>query len=70
MKKYKTVIAQESHFLIAIAITDHNPLIQIILAKDHQADENYKMIHKLYIADQLIKTTNTEILFSIKLKSE
>ena len=63
MKIYKTVIAQGSHFLIAIVKTDHNPLIQIILAKYHQADENHKIIHKLDIADHLIKTTNTEITF-------
>ena len=63
MKVYKTVVAQGSDFLKAIAITDHSHLIQINLAKDHQVNENHKIIHKLDIADQLIKTSNTEKVF-------
>ena len=43
-------------------MADHNPLIQIILAEDHQTDEIHKIIHKIDIADQLVKTTNSKII--------
>ena len=50
-------------FQVAISKTDHNPVIQIILAEDHQIDEIHKSNQKKDIADQ-IKT----IIFNQTLK--
>ena len=40
--------------MLVTIITDHNPLIKIYFAEDHQIDEIHKIVHKTDIVDQIV----------------
>ena len=53
--------APENNSHIAIVITDDNPSFQTFFVKDHQIDKTDKLIYKIDIADQIVKTISIEI---------
>ena len=58
---FNIILAQENHSQLTIIITDHNPLILIVFAEDHQVEIFHNTIHAIDIADQIFSIISTEV---------
>ena len=55
---------------MAIVFLDHNHLIEINFAEDHQIDETHKIIHKIDIADETAEIISIETITQDKTPTE
>ena len=61
-KTFRVKTDLENHFQIAIVTADHNPPIKKVFAEDHQVNKIHKIVHKIDVADQKVKTISIETI--------